>query len=112
MRTVCAAGMVFGLTAAMAGAQGAAPEQGKQVYAAQKCQVCHSIAGVGNKKGPLDEVGTRLSADGIGQWIVGAPAMATKANATRKPPMKAYANLPKEELDALVAFLHSQKKKP
>ncbi len=35
---------------------------GEKVYADQKCSVCHSIAGKGNAKGPLDDVGSRLSA--------------------------------------------------
>jgi cbb3-type cytochrome oxidase cytochrome c subunit len=35
--------------------------------------------------------------------------MAAKSNATRKPPMKAYM-LPKEEVDALVAYIQSLKK--
>jgi cbb3-type cytochrome oxidase cytochrome c subunit len=35
--------------------------------------------------------------------------MAAKTKAERKPPMKAYATLPKEELDALVAYLQSLK---
>jgi mono/diheme cytochrome c family protein len=85
-------------------------EKGKQVYAAQKCQVCHSVAGVGNKRGALDDVGTRLKADDIRQWIVAAPEMTAKAKAERKPVMKAYPNLPKDELDALVAYLASLKK--
>ena len=37
--------------------------------------------------------------------------MAAKTKAIRKPPMKAFATLPKEDLDALVAFLASKKKK-
>ena len=101
--------------AALAGtaAAQAAPqiEKGQQVYAAQKCQVCHSVAGVGNKKGPLDDVGARLKADDIRQWIVAAPEMSAKTKAERKPPMKAYASLPKDDLDALVAYLASLKKK-
>lgn len=36
--------------------------------------------------------------------------MAATAKAERKPPMKSYASLPKEELDALVAYLASLKK--
>ena len=110
MRTMLAAMAVFGLMTSAAGAQGAAHEQGKQVYAAQKCQVCHSIGGVGNKKGPLDEVGTKLSAGEIREWIVSAPEMTAKTKSTRKPLMKAYASLAKEDLDALVAYLHSLKK--
>ena len=85
-------------------------EKGKQLYTAQKCQACHSVAGVGNKKGALDDVGARLKEDDIRQWIVAAPEMAAKAKADRKPPMKSYATLPKEDVDALVAYLASLKK--
>lgn len=37
--------------------------------------------------------------------------MTAAAKATRKPAMKAYANLPKADLDALVAYLASLKGK-
>lgn len=104
---------VIAFTLAFAGsaaAQDAATiEKGKQVYSAQKCQACHSIGGVGNKKGALDAVGTKLKADEIRQWIVAAPEMTAKVKAERKPAMKAY-TLPKEDLDALVAYLSSLKK--
>ena len=92
-----------------AGAQDARIEKGNQVYTAQKCQACHSVAGVGNKKGALDGVGAKLKEDEIRQWIVAAPEMAAKAKADRKPPMKAYM-LPKEDVDALVAYMASLKK--
>jgi mono/diheme cytochrome c family protein len=85
-------------------------EKGKQLYTAQKCQACHSVAGVGNKKGALDDVGAKLKEDDIRQWIVAAPEMAAKAKADRKPPMKAYATLAKEDVDALVAYVASLKK--
>lgn len=88
----------------------AAVEQGKKVYASEKCAVCHSVAGVGNKRGALDTVGTKLTADEIRQWIVSAPEMAAKTKAERKPVMKAYANMAKGDLDALVAYLQSLKK--
>lgn len=91
-----------------AGTASAQPEKGKQVYAAQKCNVCHSISGVGNKKGELDKVGAKLSESDIRSWITSAPDMAAKAKAERKPPMKAY-TLPKDELDALVAYLQTLK---
>lgn len=97
--------------AGSAAAQDAATiEKGKQVYAAQKCQTCHSINGVGNKRGALDDVGARLKADEIRQWIVSAPEMTAKAKSERKPAMKSY-TLSKEDLDALVAYITSLKKK-
>ena len=95
------------LMAPFAHAQSA--DAGKKVYADQKCAVCHSIAGTGNKKGPLDKVGAKLSADEIRSWITEAPAMATKAKADRKPPMKAYSTLAKSDVDSLVAYLQSLK---
>ena len=102
--------VLLGVTVPVA-AQDARLDKGKQVYTAQKCQVCHSVAGVGNKKGALDDVGSKLKEDEIRQWITASPDMAAKAKADRKPPMKAYPNLPKEDLDALVAYLASLKKK-
>ena len=85
-------------------------DEGIKVYAAQKCSICHSINGVGNKKFPLDSVGTKLTAGQIREWIVDPVAAAKKANSTAKPAMKAYPNLPKAELDALVAYMQSLKK--
>lgn len=85
-------------------------EHGVKVYAAQKCNVCHSIEGQGKKAGPLDGVGTKLSESEIRQWLVDAPGMTKKTNATRKPVMKNYSKLPKEDIDALVAYMLSLKK--
>jgi mono/diheme cytochrome c family protein len=109
-RILCAIFSVLAVAGSAAAQDAATIDKGKQVYMAQKCQVCHSVAGVGNKKGVLDAVGTMLKAEEIRQWIVAAPDMAAKAKADRKPPMKAYPNLAKEDLDALVAYLSSLKK--
>lgn len=79
-------------------------DKGKQVYAAQKCSVCHSIGGVGNKRGELDKVAAKLAEADIRAWITSAPEMAAKVKAERKPAMKAY-TLPKDELDGLVAYM-------
>ena len=106
-RILCA---IFLLALAVPAAAQDKVEKGKQLYSAQKCQACHSVAGVGNKKGALDDVGSRLRDEEIRQWIVAAPDMAAKAKSDRKPPMKAYAALPKEDVDALVAYLASLKK--
>jgi mono/diheme cytochrome c family protein len=84
---------------------------GEKVYADQKCAVCHSVAGKGNAKGPLDDVGSRLALEEIRMWIVSPADMIKKTNAARKPAMRAYPNLPKEDLDALVAYMASLKKK-
>lgn len=91
---------------------GAAPDtaKGAAVYLAQKCSMCHALDGKGMAKGPLDGVGSKLTPEQIREWITHPVEMTAKAKATRKPLMKAYPNLPKEDLDALVAFLASKKK--
>lgn len=84
-------------------------QQGMKVFADQKCSMCHSIEGKGNKKFPLDGVGKKLSAADIKEWIVDPRAAEKKHGTTAKPPMKAYANLPAADLEALVAYLASLK---
>jgi len=91
-------------------AQDAKAQHGQKVYTDQKCSLCHSIGGHGNAKGPLDNVGSKLSADEIRQWITDAKSMTAKTKATRKPEMKQY-TLSKDDADALVAYLQTLKGK-
>jgi len=109
--SVCGAFAMAVLVATTASAQGSA-EKGAAVYAAQKCSMCHSVAGKGGKLA-LDGAGSNLSklseAD-ITEWIVKPAEAAKKHASTAKPPMRAYASLPKEDLDNLVAYMVSLKK--
>ena len=83
--------------------------RGAQVYQAQKCQVCHAIAGKGGKA-PLDKVGAKLSADDTRRWITHPKEMTAKTKSTAKPPMpEKWASLPAADLDALVAYMQSLK---
>jgi mono/diheme cytochrome c family protein len=86
-------------------------DKGMKVYADQKCSLCHAIDGKGNAKGSLDGVGSKLTADEIRAWIVTPKEMTAKAKATRVPAMKEYKTLAKADLDALVAYMFSLKKK-
>lgn len=79
--------------------------RGIEVYAAQRCAACHSIAGVGNKKSPLDGVGSKLSPDQLRKWIVAPREMDPKV---RK---RAYDKLAPKDLDALVMYMRSLTKK-
>jgi len=94
--------------AAAASAQDAKVAKGQQLFTDQKCTLCHSIGDKGNKKGPLDGVASKLSADDIRSWITDAKGMIAKTKPTRKPEMKAF-TLPKEDVDALVAYLTTLK---
>ena len=74
-------------------------DHGKEVFAMQKCAMCHSIAGAGGSKLALDGVGSRLNSEDIKKWIKTPRQM--KAGTT----MKSYPNLPEKDLKDLTAFL-------
>ena len=103
VRVVLAAvGFLFLLPAMAAGQDAAA---GRKVFETQKCSLCHSVAGKGNLKGPLDAVAKKHGAAELRLWITEPAEMSKKQKVTRKPPMKSFASLPPADLDALVAYL-------
>jgi mono/diheme cytochrome c family protein len=90
----------------IAAADQALIESGKRVYAEQGCARCHSIAGRGSRRSPLDGVGARLSAEKLKSWIVTpkeqAPQIAGSFQARH-----ANRDLPQPELQALATCLRS-----
>jgi cytochrome c553 len=92
-----------------------AQDKGAKLFTDHGCPMCHSIAGKGNPKGPLDDIGSKLSPAEIRGWITDPAGSAAKAKADRKPPMSAmqakFKDLSKQDLDDLVAYLAAQKKK-
>ena len=107
-RIVMCGVVVLALTAGSASAQDAKVKKGMQVFATQKCSQCHSIAGKGNAKGKMDDIGGKMTAEEIREWIVDPVVMAAKNKKDRKPPMKKKA-ISNEEVDALVAYLSTLK---
>jgi cytochrome c2 len=113
MKRICVAvsAVAFLAAAGVALAQDAKVEKGKEVFTASKCSLCHSIAGKGNPKGPLDDVGSKVSAAEMKQWLNDPKTMAAKEKKDRKPPMKSFATMPAADQDALIAYLQTLKKK-
>src|SRR6201988_4402476 len=107
MRSIVMAVVLIAGVASLASAQDA-KAKGEKVYTDQKCSLCHSIAGKGNAKGPLDAVAAKASAGDIRAWITDAKTMYAKTKQTRKPEMKQY-TLPKDDVDTLVAYLSTLK---
>ncbi|MDH4066201.1 MAG: cytochrome c [Acidobacteriota bacterium] len=103
------AGAIVALWALPAAAQDAKVAKGEQLFAAQKCSICHAVAGKGNAKHPLDGAGARLSADVIKLWLTDPKAAEAKAGKKAMPPMKSFASLPAEDIDALTAYVLSLK---
>lgn len=109
MRITTLAALAAGvlLTAATAQAQPALVAKGEAAFTANRCSMCHAVAGKGNAKGPLDGVGKKYKADELRQWLLAPAEMAVKQKATRKPAMRDFSKLPAGDLDALVAYLQS-----
>lgn len=80
--------------------------RGKVVYTEQKCQACHAIAGVGNRRYPLDGVGDKLKDADIRKWIVAPREMNPRVT------KRAFDKIPAADLDALVAYLKTLRKTP
>lgn len=99
------------MTAGVAAQDAKLVERGQKLYAEQKCSMCHSVAGKGNAKGPIDDAGTKYTAEELRQWLINPKEMAAKVKSTRKPPMSNYAKLSKEDIEALVAYMQTLKKK-
>lgn len=94
-------GLMVAAGIVMAASPQSTAERGREVFAEQKCALCHSIAGIGGKKLALDGVGSRLKAEDIRKWIRTPKEM--KPTTTMKP----YPNLPEKDVSDLVSFLSS-----
>lgn len=103
--------MTVGAVALFSGATLLAQDKaadGKKVYDAQKCSLCHQIKGQGNKQYPLDGVGAKLKADDLKKWFTDTAAMEAKL---AKKPAVAMSSLMKSkklsdaDVDALVAYM-------
>jgi len=84
--------------------------KGRKLFTDQRCTLCHSVNGRGNVKGAMDGAGSMMTADEVRAWLTDAKGMTAKTKATRKPDMKQY-TLEKEDVDALVAYVLSLKRK-
>lgn len=85
--------------------------RGRQIFGEMnpRCTICHSVDGQGNPQGPLDDVGSRWTADEIKAWLRTPAEMARRHGKTRKPAMVPYPELDDDEVDALATYLASLK---
>lgn len=81
------------------------PGRGRAVFEAQDCQRCHSVAGQGSPRSPLDDVGARYSRAELRDWVTGAEVIAEELSPRALRAKQAYATLPADDLDALLDYL-------
>ncbi len=77
---------------------------GKKVFDREKCVMCHTAT-----RNSLSDVGSKLTADQIRDWIKNPVETAKKNNVTMKPQMKSFASLSQKDVDDLVAYLQTMK---
>jgi mono/diheme cytochrome c family protein len=106
--SVCAGALLLVLPLPAAAQADTKADQGGALFVSKKCTLCHSVAGKGNPKGPLDSAATTRKPDEIRLWILDPEAMREKTKATRTPAMK-KTPLSDDQVDALVAYLGSLK---
>jgi mono/diheme cytochrome c family protein len=82
-------------------------EAGRRLFAEQTCGRCHSIAGKGNPRTPLDGIAAGRSDEDIRHWIVGDEAVREEMSPRAFAAKQRYASLSAEQLAALVAYLKS-----
>lgn len=80
---------------------------GRLVYKQQACARCHSIAGEGNPREPLDGVGARRNAEELSDWTIGADALQGKLSERAFELKQVYRELPCGDLGALISYLES-----
>lgn len=81
--------------------------RGQEVFAQQDCARCHSVAGKGNPRVPLDGVGSRLSRDELHDWVVASDAVREELSPRAISAKQRYAALPTADMAALLAYLAS-----
>jgi mono/diheme cytochrome c family protein len=84
-------------------------ERGREVYAQHNCATCHSIAGEGNPRNPLDGIGVAWSPRELEAWITGAGAAAEILPSGIVKRKQRYQSLTREDMNALIAYLSSLK---
>lgn len=86
--------------------------RGAQVYAEQGCARCHSLAGTGNPRLPLDDVASRHDAQALRLWIIADAAISASLSNRVRAAKAGYAQLPESDLAALIAYLQGPPQPP
>jgi mono/diheme cytochrome c family protein len=85
---------------------------GRDVYGREGCATCHSIAGAGNPRSPLDGAGDRWEPDELESWTTGRGFAAELLPGGIVRRKQRYGSMPEEDLKALVAYLATLESEP
>ena len=81
--------------------------RGREVFARQDCSGCHSVAGEGSPRSPLDGVGSRRDLGEMRAWVVADESVQEELPPRAVAAKQRYAALPGTDMDALLSYLGS-----
>ena len=81
--------------------------RGRVVFRERTCERCHSVAGVGSPRYPLDGVGSRRTAPELRAWTIAASVVADSLSPSAARAKRGYAELPAADMNALLRYLAS-----
>lgn len=81
--------------------------RGREVFRALGCERCHSVAGTGSPRYPLDGVGARRSSAELLAWTVAEPAVRDSLSPSAVRAKRRYEDVPQADMDALVRYMAS-----
>jgi len=82
---------------------------GRAVYVANNCASCHSVAGDGNPRYPLDGVGARRTAAELRAWTIGAEVLADSLPPSAFRAKQGFQRIEADDMAALVQYLSALK---
>jgi mono/diheme cytochrome c family protein len=80
-------------------------QRGRAVYGRERCATCHSIAGEGNPRFPLDGVAARWKPEELEDWIIGSGVAADLLPTGVVRRKQRYRTLPEEDMKPLIRYL-------
>jgi hypothetical protein len=81
----------------------------RELFTVHGCATCHSVGGQGNPRLPLDDVGNQCTPEDILAWTTGTGEAAAQLSDNLRRRKQRYIDLPAPDLDALVAWLATQR---
>lgn len=81
--------------------------RGREVFARENCSGCHSVAGEGSPRSPLDGVGNRRARGELHDWVVADESVHPELPSRAIAAKQRYVELSSADMDALLSYLDS-----
>jgi mono/diheme cytochrome c family protein len=79
--------------------------RGRLVFRQQGCERCHSVAGEGSRRYPLDGVGRARTREQLRAWTVAEESVTDSLSPSAARAKRRYQQLPEADLQALLEYL-------